>query len=780
MNPTLTSAMRRGRAALAEDLTVGDGWASQALRQSITEAALKAVAMWQVAVTIACALGLATSPEWWALVAAQAALAGYAVALLTRDLPVLVVPAAMAALGFLSYLAAGDMESIVAFTAGWQFNFATCSAALLCFNRWLLPVVLATSAALGALILVALPEWSIDVPVAVVAAQLSIVLALRAGLPALLRVAAESDTAAEIAEAAARQVLIARAVGRKVAEDARVLHDTVINTLGAIANGGAGIVDREAVRDQCAQDLLALERLSRTHLPEPAAAGLRDLFRLPGLPLRRTGLDDEALVRLDGLLGQRTVRAVVNCAREAVTNATKHSGADSVQIHLEHDSGCLRVTVADAGRGFDGVAPDGRGVQRSIVARARDNGIQAGIDTAPGRGTRVHLVVPVASSPAPRLEWRLASGLPQVVRGLYRTSGLLWAVGVTAVACVLTVAGGSDAYLALTSMIAVMTLSCVGYVRLAPASEVSRPGSGWLAALLAGSTCAAFLLSGAAVDFGRENAVHWQALAATGPFILLLSLRTRRRYQRAGLLAWGITVCAVAALVLRSAPQAAGIVVLAAVVGIGFCWVWSRFQAVARDLCVHAARAHHRAAAARTSADLETAAQTSFRRWVDAGLDEAAALLRSLAEGASSPDSPDVRAVCGEEEDYLRQLVQIGPELVHLGPVLMPTLAFSRSRGVDFTLRVGANDTPDEASAGQIADLILASVGAAPRGTRLTASIFPVEAGIMLTLLGPIAALQTDASRVLSGDREVQRVVLGDEELLQVTFAGLDVIAPAA
>ena len=44
---------------------------------------------------------------------------------------------------------------------------------------------------------------------------------------------------------------------------------------------------------------------------------------------------------------------VYQVAREALTNAARHSGAQTIRTQLGHDGGCIRLVVEDDGRGFD-------------------------------------------------------------------------------------------------------------------------------------------------------------------------------------------------------------------------------------------------------------------------------------------------------------------------------------------------------------------------------------------------------------------------------------------
>ena len=82
--------------------------------------------------------------------------------------------------------------------------------------------------------------------------------------------------------------------------------------------------------------------------------------------------------------------------KEAIHNAVRHSRCRDVQVTLAFQSRRLLVTVVDNGDGFDDRHPavEGHGL-RSMQARARDLGGTIEIVSTPGRGTTVHVSVPL-------------------------------------------------------------------------------------------------------------------------------------------------------------------------------------------------------------------------------------------------------------------------------------------------------------------------------------------------------------------------------------------------
>gem|GEM_PF-756660 len=82
-------------------------------------------------------------------------------------------------------------------------------------------------------------------------------------------------------------------------------------------------------------------------------------------------------------------------AREALTNAVRHSGGGHLVVSLDYRSGALVLGVADDGAGWDG-RPRGAGHHglQNMRRRAETAGGTLEIETGPGRGTHVRAAVP--------------------------------------------------------------------------------------------------------------------------------------------------------------------------------------------------------------------------------------------------------------------------------------------------------------------------------------------------------------------------------------------------
>lgn len=87
--------------------------------------------------------------------------------------------------------------------------------------------------------------------------------------------------------------------------------------------------------------------------------------------------------------------ALIAAAREAATNAAKF-GAEPISVFAEVTGEGVEVYVRDRGPGFDpeAIPPDRSGVRESIRGRMHRAGGTATIDSSPGAGTEVRLLLP--------------------------------------------------------------------------------------------------------------------------------------------------------------------------------------------------------------------------------------------------------------------------------------------------------------------------------------------------------------------------------------------------
>jgi signal transduction histidine kinase len=191
---------------------------------------------------------------------------------------------------------------------------------------------------------------------------------------------------------------------------ARELHDTLLTDVAGIrmqldaatrAAGPAGVAGAvvAAIRDQAGQALVNARR-AVVDMRAPGD-GARPVAEQVAAAARRTfaGTDVDARVEHRGRVRRYppAVEAeVLRIAGEAMANARAHADCRTVRVACGYGRRELRLEVRDDGRGFDPAraAPDGHFGLVGLRERAGTLGGQLTVESAPGRGTAVLVVIP--------------------------------------------------------------------------------------------------------------------------------------------------------------------------------------------------------------------------------------------------------------------------------------------------------------------------------------------------------------------------------------------------
>ena len=191
------------------------------------------------------------------------------------------------------------------------------------------------------------------------------------------------------------QVADERAERIRVAERAEVaarIHDSVLQTL-ALVQRHAGDAQRVTTLARRQERELRRWLYGRgfgraTTLGDALTEAVADVEDAYGVRIELASAGD---AELDEPLSQ-----LVLAAREAMTNAAKHSAADEIAVYTDVGPASVSVFVRDRGVGFDrgDVATDRRGLEESIEARIARAGGRVTITSAPGEGTEVELTLP--------------------------------------------------------------------------------------------------------------------------------------------------------------------------------------------------------------------------------------------------------------------------------------------------------------------------------------------------------------------------------------------------
>jgi signal transduction histidine kinase len=176
------------------------------------------------------------------------------------------------------------------------------------------------------------------------------------------------------------------------AELAAMIHDQVLHTLALIQRNSTDIKEVQRLargQERSLRNWLYKPTASPTErfaaALEQAAAEVEDTY----------AISVETVVVGDTECDER-VGALVAAAREALVNAARHAGVETVSLYAEVEADELSVFVRDRGAGFDikGVEESRHGVRGSIIGRMRRHGGKAEIRSAPGDGTEVRLTLP--------------------------------------------------------------------------------------------------------------------------------------------------------------------------------------------------------------------------------------------------------------------------------------------------------------------------------------------------------------------------------------------------
>jgi two-component system, NarL family, sensor kinase len=200
---------------------------------------------------------------------------------------------------------------------------------------------------------------------------------------------------------------------RRIAAD---LHDGAVQRLAGVslslaaAAGGNGTSERNreqglrsAVSEAAAETRETIREL-RTLLvdiypPTLQRSGLRAALNDLVAPLRAAGVAVTLNVPEDAQLTDDTEALFYRVAQEAIRNSRTHGGATDVRIALVPESDGRRLSIEDNGHGFSrGEIPEdqpdghfGLRLMRDLVDHA---GGELEIDSTPGRGTSITVVLP--------------------------------------------------------------------------------------------------------------------------------------------------------------------------------------------------------------------------------------------------------------------------------------------------------------------------------------------------------------------------------------------------
>jgi two-component system sensor kinase FixL len=191
---------------------------------------------------------------------------------------------------------------------------------------------------------------------------------------------------------------------------ARELHDDTAQHLASllmwirliepeVAADGARKKLRE-LRDEMAACAEGVRRIARgLRPPELEDAGLVAALRAHARFIRDgAGMDVlvDADTAVDPLLGPDARLVLYRIVQEAVSNALRHAGVDSVRVRVHIDGPNVVALISDEGRGFAKESRAGSGLGLlGMHERATMVGGRVSVDSERGKGTLVRVEVPI-------------------------------------------------------------------------------------------------------------------------------------------------------------------------------------------------------------------------------------------------------------------------------------------------------------------------------------------------------------------------------------------------
>jgi ligand-binding sensor domain-containing protein/signal transduction histidine kinase len=110
----------------------------------------------------------------------------------------------------------------------------------------------------------------------------------------------------------------------------------------------------------------------------------------------RTDVETGLRVEGEGQLPLKVEQSLYRITQETLANAARHSHAHSVVMTLVYDTDKVSLEIKDDGCGFDTAQkPKGVGL-RSIKERAESVGGQFVLESSPGKGTRIKVIIPIS------------------------------------------------------------------------------------------------------------------------------------------------------------------------------------------------------------------------------------------------------------------------------------------------------------------------------------------------------------------------------------------------
>ena len=571
--------------------------------------------------------------------------------------------------------------------------------------------------------------------VGTIALAMGMLVAVPAGM--LRRTAEDSDSLAAAGAAAAVDAAILDGRRGELRRVQRILHDTVMNTLGAVARWDAS--DPALVATRCAADLAILRRADVAGQDDPGVL-LESLGRRADL----LGVSMDLLAPDPGpALPPGVAAALEGAAWETLNNISKHVSDRRALVDWSWDGHTGRLRLTDAGPGVDGLSWT-RGGAESIVRRCSEAGIDAQVRSAAGSGTVVELdwnsdSGPTGDEQGGDEDAKLpGQSLPHLfAETLVRVCLVVAVVGVIATAALpgATVRGSS-----LLGVLAVVTLGGGAWAVQRGRATWRMPGGLYPVLALLGTWFTGFGLEGCS----RVGSWWWGSLVGIAVCVAAILMDGRKR----------VAVAAAAGFAAGNALVALGLgpgtaachpdVVVdtfVALAGLAGLWAFRRQLISTWELA-----SEQQAMLAREQSRAAAAVEAIRARQSMLGLARSVAepVLVGLAEGELDPADPATRARAARAEGILRALAAVPvADVGGAGRALTGLVLSAHDRGLELTLSLSADldQSPDTVLEG--AGMLDRALGSCPEGSAVQVTVLQADHGMQcLVLIDPRTSVQ--------------------------------------
>lgn len=567
-------------------------------------------------------------------------------------------------------------------------------------------------------------------------------LCMWAGIQTLRQAAAALDAAASRFDAATAEAAREEARIGEARRLARVLHDTVINTLGAIR--ALPLRDVALTRRRCAEDLEAIVRYGRVD------AEVTVLLTEAVRRARVLGIDLD--VRADSLplLPQNVAAALQGALNEALVNVAKHSGSDSATLHLRWDGRDGLCEIADHGRGFRGRHLNGGG-RESILSRCREAGIAvttfdregAMISLSWSRAERTNLggqaAAPAEEVPAETFPGHLAQSSHLTLAAI-RIGVVMSCFGIYSIFATPPGPGRAGSAVAV-----LLTLALVAWVWLV---HIGRAPSSLPLTVIAVAVAATTGLPGIGMTgCSRISWYWWGPLAGLIVMIVVVLVDGRARAVATAVISYIACFAVILTRTTGLTPDCSSEALSILLLDLG---IVAAIVALRRALSHQSVAAEH--IRQRTNElSCATAALAACDEVRNRDLARAMAvcepLLSGIADGSIDPRDPGVRLQAGDAEATLRSIISLPPELGELGSALAACVFAAAARGARIRVNAQQAWTPSGPDLRRVVEVVQTWSAGLAEGAEASITLLPVHDEVLLLLSGP----ESDGLTLLQG-----------------------------